>query len=128
MSHEARAPIWPGRCAGWWTEYERIANGEQIAYVDASVTLYRTHAQAMTALMEPAYDWPKALRNGGAVRLALDGGGAASVIRNVFISTVSSHLPTDAAGVPDFAGGPDIGLAAQLRIHNRIHSAVLRLR
>ena len=50
------------------------------------------------------------------------------MIRNVFISTVSSHLPTDAAGVPDFAGDPDIGLAAQLRIHNRIHSAVLRLR
>ena len=48
------------------------------------------------------------------MRVAYDGGGVVSVMRNLFISTTSSYLPTDANRVPDFTGGPDLGQATQL--------------
>jgi hypothetical protein len=126
---EARAPVWPGRCAGWWTEYRRIAPDKHVeAYVDVSVTLYRTPAQALFALREPAYTSTKILPNGARARFATDGSGIASVIRNVFISSQSSFLPTDTKGVPDFRGGPDFGIPVLMKIHQRVHATVLRRR
>jgi len=124
----ARAPIWPGRCVGWWTEYEHLANGVQVDYVDVGVTLYKTPKQALVALNEPAYGLVRVLANGAKVRTATDGGGVASVMRNVMVSSTSSHLPVDAGGVPDFASGPDVPASVQMKIHRRIHAAVLRLR
>ena len=97
-------------------------------YVDVGITLYRTPAQALVALREPAYGPTRMLSNGAKVRTATDGGAVASVIRNVMIGSTSSNLPVDAAGVPDFAGGPDVLTAAQMRIHRRMQSAILRLR
>ena len=124
-----RAPVWPGRCVGWWTEYEHLAaDGTQVDYVDVGVTLYRTPAQARVALREPAFGPVRVLSNGAKVRTATDGGSVASVIRNVMITSTSSHLPVDAGGVPDFAGGPDIPASVQMKIQRRIHAAVLRLR
>jgi hypothetical protein len=127
MFQPSRAPVWPGRCAGWWTEYQHFADGAQVDYVDVGVTLYRTPAQALTALREPAFGPFRVLSNGAKVRVSTDGGAVASVIRNVMISSTSSFLPTDAGGVPDFAGGPDLPVSAQMKIHRRIQSAVLRL-
>ena len=120
-----RKPVWPGRCVGWWTEYQHVADGVQVDYVDVSVTLYRTPTQALFALREPALGSVRVLFNGAKVRA--DGGAVASVIRNVMITSTSSFLPADAGGVPDFAGGPDLPISAQMKIHRRIHSAVLRL-
>ena len=123
----ARAPIWPGRCVGWWTEYEHRANGVQVDYVDVVVTLYKTHRQALVALHEPAFGPARVLPNGASVRVASDGGSVASVIRNVMVSSTSSHLPVDAHGIPDFAGGPDVPGSVQTKIHRAVHTAVLRL-
>ena len=124
-----RAPVWPGRCVGWWTEYEHLAaDGTQIDYLDVGVTLYRTPAQALVALREPAFAQVRVLSNGAKVRTSADGGSVASVIRNVMITASSSHLPVDTGGVPDFAGGPDIPASVQMKIHRRIHTAVLRMR
>ena len=124
----ARAPVWPGRCVGWWTEYEHLADGAQVDYVDVGVTLYRTPAQALVAFREPAFGRVRVLSNGAKVRTSTDGGLIASVIRNVVISSTSSFLPVDAGGVPDFAGGPDLPALVQMKIHRRMHAAVLRLR
>ena len=124
----ARSPIWPGRCVGWWTEYEHLANGAQVDYVDVGVTLYKTPKQALVALREPAFGPVRVLSNGARLRIATDGGSIASVMRNVMVSSTSSHLPVDAGGVPDFAGGPDVSASVQMKIHRHIHAAVLRLR
>jgi len=125
----ARAPVWPGRCVGWWTEYEHVAaDGTQADYVDIGVTLYGTPAQALVALREPAFGPVRVLSNGAKVRTAADGGSVASVIRNVMISSTSSRLPVDAGGIPDFAGGPDVPAVVQMKIQRRIQAAVLRLR
>ena len=125
---EARAPIWPGRCVGWWTEYEHRANGVQVDYVDVGVTLYKTPKQALASLSEAAFGPVRVLSNGARVRTASDGGAIASVVRNVVVSSTSSHLPVDGNGVPDFAGGPNVSASVQMKIHRRIHTAVLRLR
>jgi hypothetical protein len=97
------------------------------SYVDVNVTVYRTPRQALVALREPAYTPTRTLVNRARVRTAPDGSGIDSVIRNVFISTTSSFLPTDAHGVPDFAGGPDVPVPLMMRIHRTIHARVLRL-
>ena len=125
---EARAPVWPGRCVGWWTEYEHRANGVQSDYVDVGVTLYKTPSQALVALREPAFGPVRVLSNGAKVRTATDGGSVASVMRNVMISSTSSHLPVDTGGVPDFAGGPDVPASVQMKLHRSVHAAVVRLR
>jgi len=126
---QARSPVRPGRCSGWWAEYRRMGPGGLArAYVDVSATLYRTPAQALVALREPAYTSTRTLSDGAQIRSAWDGSGIASVIRNVFIGSQSSFLPTDTKGIPDFRGGPDVAVAAMMKIHRRIHTSVLRLR
>jgi hypothetical protein len=123
---EARSPVWPGRCVGWWAEYSRIGPGGLVqSYVEVSVTLYRTEPQALVALREPAYTSTRILSDGARVRIARDGSGVASVIRNVFISSQSSHLPADTNGIPDFRGGPDIGVPLLMKVHRGIHKIVL---
>jgi len=99
-----------------------------VDYVDVSVTLYTTPKQALVALREPAFGPVRVLSNGAKVRTATDGGWIASVMRNVMVHSGSSNLPVDANGVPDFAGGPDVPASVQMKIHRRIHAAVLRLR
>lgn len=92
-------------------------------YADVGVTLYRTPRQALFALREPAFGPVRVLSNGARVRAGTDGGAVASVIRNVIISSTSSFLPTDAGGVPDFAGGHDLPVSVQMKIHRRIQAA-----
>ena len=124
----ARGIVWPGRCVGWWTEYEHRADGTQVDYVDVSVTLYRTPAQALAALQEPAFGPVRVLSNGAKVRTATDGGSVATAMRNVMVVSTSSQLPVDGSGVPDYAGGPDVSAPVQMKIHRRIHAAILKLR
>ncbi len=118
---EPRAPVWPGRCVGWWTEYQHFADGKQVDYVDAGITLYRTHAQALFALREPAFGSVRVLSNGARVRVSADGSGVVSVIRNVMISSTSSYASAGSGGVPE------LPLSTLMKIHRRIQSAVLRL-
>jgi hypothetical protein len=114
-----RAPVWPGTCAKWFTRYRRGAAG-----VDVSLTLYKTHKQAVVALAEPAYGPVERLSNGALVRknrsatsvngVMKQSAGVVSVYRNVFITSVS---------IADNA----ISLSAQNRLHRGIHAGVLRL-
>jgi len=102
-----RQPFFPGWCGSRWTTYESYPGPS----IDVSVTLYRTHRNALAPLSEPLYGPIRTLPNGASVRTL--GGvspGAASVFRNVFVSSTS----VDGASV-----------SAQLRIHRRIHAAVL---
>jgi len=111
-----RAPVWPGSCAKWFASYRR-----PLAYVDVSLTLYRSHKQALVALAEPLYGPIKHLANGALVRTdesaaSVNGkpkraAGVVSVYRNVFLSSVS------------IADHP-ISLASQLRLLRRIDAGV----
>jgi hypothetical protein len=124
----ARAPVWPGRCVGWWVEYQRFGPAGRVeSYADVLVTLYGTHAQALVALSEPLGIPTVTLANGARARVAPAQGWVGSVIGNVHISSTSSFLPAK-NGIPDFKGGPDLSLAALMRIHRTIHANVLRLR
>ena len=127
----ARGLIFPGRCVGWWVEYQNIRqDGSVESYVDVSVTLYRTPAQTLAPLHEPLQGLIGNMADGAKVNTVVgDGFGVLSVIRNVFISTTSSELPSDAnVRAPDHAGDPDISDAALMKIHHAIHAQVLQLR
>ena len=114
-----RAPVFPGTCGKWFTSYRRAPAG-----VDVSLTLYKTHKQALAALAEPLYGPVERLSNGALVRknrstTSVNGvmrqyAGVVSVYRNVFISSVSiAHN-----AIPP---------SAQIRLHRHIHAGVLRL-
>ena len=115
-----REPIWPGTCGKLFTRYFR---GKRA--IEVSVTLYKTHKQALVALAEPAYAPVDVLDNGAEMRVGIsdvfvDGAprksvGAASVIRNVFISS----LEISARPIPP---------PAHVRLHRGIHARVLQLR
>ena len=111
-----RAPVWPGTCAKWFTRYRRGSAG-----VEVSLTLYRTHKQALVALAEPAYGPVERLSNGALVRknrsatsvngVMKQSVGVASVYRNVFVSSVS---------ISDKPLSP----SAQMRLHRHIDAGV----
>jgi len=90
------------------------------------VTIYARPAPALAALREAAYGPSHALANGATVRVAPDGGGLESVIRNVFISTLSSYPYVN--GLPDHNRAPNFGQSVQMPIHRRIQTVVIRLR
>jgi hypothetical protein len=119
----------PGWCGSWWVDYsDRPPSGSHgyvRGYVDVSVTIYGSPAQASAALQE-ALGSSQALANGATVRVAPDGGAIESAIRNVVISTVSSYPYVN--GQPDNSRAPNFGLSVQMRIHRRIQAAVMRSR
>ena len=123
----ARQPIWPGRCVGWWVEYENIGpDGIVESYVDVGVTLYRTPAHTLAPLREPLQGLVRDMADGG--KMNLGDGFVSSAIGNVFIITTSSELPVDTNGRPDYAEGSDISATALMKIHRAIHAKVLQLR
>src|SRR5262249_4444600 len=61
-----RHPIWPGTCGKWHVTYRRGS-----AEVEFTLTLYRTHRQALVALAEPAFGDVEILPNGAAVRTSV---------------------------------------------------------
>jgi hypothetical protein len=114
-----RAPVWPGTCAKWFTRYRRGSDE-----IEVSLTLYRTHKQALVALAEPSLGPVEVLPNGALARrgssptstngVAAQFAGIVSVYRNVFISSLSiAHNP--------------VRLATQMRLHRGIHARVLGL-
>jgi len=114
-----RGTAWPGRCGAWWTAYS-FGPTE----VEITMTLYKTHKQALTALAEPAYGPVEKLSTGALVRTYRGVAGVAgvmkrdwavaSVYRNVFsFSSSIAHKP--------------IPLSAQLRLHRIIDEGVLEL-
>jgi hypothetical protein len=116
-----RQPYTPGWCGSWWVEYRDLIGAG--GYVDVTITLFRTPAQALASLHEAAYGSPKVLANGATVRVASDGGGIESVIRNVAIGTVSSLLYVN--GVGEVHTRPaGFSESVQMRIHRRIQEAV----
>ena len=112
-----RSPVWPGRCGAWWTTYRQGS-----ARVDVSLTLYKTHEQALVALEEPAYGPVERLSTGALVRTnrspaSVDGvpkksASVVSVYRNVFYSSTSIE-------------DEPISVSAQIRLHRRIDEGVL---
>ena len=54
--------------------------------------------------------------------IALDVQFLLGLILHVFLSPITH------AAFSDFAGGPDVAASVQMKIHRRIHAAVLRLR
>jgi len=108
--------VWPGICGGWETEYRQLGHSVWIG-----LGLYRTHKQAMAAFTEAANGPTFLLADGAHVRY-IDGTadvngvqegdvGVETVYRNVFIS--SGEIAED-----------PLPLAAQLRLHRRIHAGV----
>jgi hypothetical protein len=106
----------PGTCGGWETEYRQLDHSVWIG-----LGLYRTHKQAMAAFTQAA-DGPTFLLADGAHVRYIDGTayvngvqerdvGVQTVYRNVFIS--SGEIDED-----------PFPLAAQLRLHRRIHAGV----
>jgi hypothetical protein len=118
----ARAPVWPGRCAAWWTTYSGTGLSS-----DVSVTLYKTRRQALVALAEPAFGPARIFPNGAHVRTLVttpiingvrsgETGFVASVYRNVFISSTLLCSPPACKGAN--------AIRAQMGIHSRIYAAV----
>jgi hypothetical protein len=106
----------PGTCGGWETEYRQLDHSVWIG-----LGLYRTHKQAMAAFTEATSGPTFLLADGAHVRY-IDGTanvngvqerdvGVQTVYRNVFIS--SGEIAED-----------PFPLAAQLRLHRRIHAGV----
>lgn len=132
-----RAPYWKGWCGNWSTTYtdyrgspERQPQRPYRAFAEVTVSLYKTHQDALVALDEPAYGPIRILPNGVRMRTlvsrpSVNGdasrqvGGVASVVGNVFISSGGQGRP------PVYRGNEAV--RAQARIHRRIHAAVLRL-
>jgi hypothetical protein len=108
--------VWPGICGGWETEYRQLDHSVWIG-----LGLYRTHKQAMAAFTEATSGPTFLLADGAHVRY-IDGTadvngvqerdvGVETVYRNVFVSSLET------------AEDP-FPLAAQLRLHRRIHAGV----
>lgn len=118
----ARAPIWPGRCGGFWTTYEGSG-----APIDVSVALYETPRAVAAPLAEPGPGPIRVLRNGARVRVfsgevcranysdpgCVPAGRSTVVVsayRRIFIHSTS-------------VGKTPASSAAQLRLHRAIQAA-----
>lgn len=118
-----RAPFKDRKCGGFWTTYAGYRGTQSTA--DVAVTLYKTRQDAVSALWEPLYGPELTFPNGVRVRtrvheLATDSG-VVSLVGNVIVSStgVGPHDGTYSGAEAN---------RAQLRIHRRIHAAVLLLR
>jgi len=118
-----RDPVLPGHCATWFATYRAkvglLGVMSEAAHADTSLTLYRTHKQALRAF-KPTSGPVKRLANGALVRTSnkINSGGMRrtvevdSVYRNVFINSWSRNDVTP------------ILAADQLRIHRRMHAGI----
>ena len=118
-----REPFKDRKCGYFWTTYTGYAGTG--AYVDVSVTLFKTRRDAVLALSEPIAGPVQTLSNGVRVRtrvreLAADSG-VTSIVRNALITSTGAG-PHDGT----FSGREAVN--AEMRIHRRIHAAVLALR
>jgi len=131
--HEQAGAAWPGWCSDWRTTYADLPDQTlrpNRAFAQVRVSLYKTHRAALVALDEPAYGPMLRLPSGALTRTLVSSpsvngdatrevGGVASVVGNVFISSVGQGRP------PAHRGSEAV--RAQMRIHRRIQAAVLAL-
>ena len=136
--HRRGDPEWSGWCGNWYTTYtdyrgvpRRQGARPYRAFAEVYVSLYKTHRDALVALGEPAYGPIRTLPNGVRMRTlvsrpSVNGdasrqvGWVGSVVGKVFIYSQGQGRP------PAYRGKEAV--RAQLRIHRRIQTAVLRLR
>jgi hypothetical protein len=113
-------PILPGYCGTWSATYREGAGiDREVADADTSLTLYKTHKQAVREF-ERTSGQVKRLVDGGLVRITNKGLRSlrkktvevVSIYRNVFINSHSTALVTP-------IWSPD-----QLRLHRRIQAGV----
>jgi hypothetical protein len=128
-----RHPYWPEWCSNWSTSYSDQPDQKlrpSRAFAQVSVSLYKTHGDALVALAEPAFGVIRTLPYGVQMRTLVasanvngdasrQAGYVASVVGNVFISSNGQGRP------PHYQGSEAV--RAQMRIHRRIHAAVLAL-
>jgi hypothetical protein len=128
-----RHPYWPGWCSNWSTSYSDQPDRKlrpSRAFAQVSVSLYKTHRDALVALAEPALGVIRTLPYGVQMRTlvaspSVNGdasrqvGYVASVVGNVFISSNGQGRR------PRHQGSEAV--RAQMRIHRRIHAAILAL-
>jgi hypothetical protein len=126
-----RAPKWPGWCSDWTTTYADLPDQTlrpDRAFAQVRVSLYKTHQAALVALAEPAYGATLTRPHGVLMRTLVSNpnvngdasrqvGAIASVVRNVFISSLGQGRP------PAHKGSEAV--RAQMEIHRRIQAAVL---
>ena len=116
-----RDPVFPGYCATWFAEYsghDVAAVIYELANADTSLTVYRTHTQALRAF-EQTSGPVKRLANGALVHTSNKPHGngqrravnVVSVYRNVVINSLSIAVTP-------------ILTAQQLRLHRRIDAGV----
>jgi hypothetical protein len=114
-----RGTAWPGRCGAWWTAYS-FGPTE----VEITMTLYKTHKQALTALAEPAYGPVEKLSTGALVRTYRGVAGVAGVMkRDWAVASVYRNVFSISSSIAD----KPIPLSAQLTIHRIIDEGVLAL-
>jgi hypothetical protein len=125
-----RAPKWPGWCADWTASYADLPDQKLRpfrAFAEFRVSLYKTHEAALVALAEPLYGPRLVLPHGVLMRTLVDNpsvngdasrqvGAVASVVGNVFISSIGQGRPPAHYGIQ--------AVRAQTRIHHRIHAAL----
>jgi hypothetical protein len=120
---EARSPVWPGRCGGFWTTYT-LSNGQGM---DVGLDLYKTARETAAPLSEPLAGEVHVLPNGARVRYSGPDPGsvngtpssstfAASAFRRLFIESIS--ISTSMQPVP---------ISEQLRLHRIIENRFARL-
>jgi hypothetical protein len=118
-----REPFKARKCGYFWTTYTGYRGTR--AYMDVSVTLFTTRRDAVSALSEPIAGPIQTLPRGVRVRtrvkdLATDSS-VTSIVGNALITSTGAG-PHDGT----FSGREFVG--AGMRIHRRIHAAVLGLR
>src|SRR5215213_2530880 len=122
---QRRPPIPRGGWCGSWSTTYKGRPGRPDALASVVVGLYKSRAKALRKFAEarvlgPAMVFP----NGVRLRAFADSNAAcvASVVRTVFIMSAGRRTCLQAT---DYPGSEAV--AAQMRIHRRIHAAVLRL-
>jgi hypothetical protein len=114
-----RHPYWPGWCGNWRTRYTGIP-GLPSAFAEVTVSLYKTRRDALIAFGEPLFGSTRVLPNGVRMKtlVSTSSGSVASIVGNVFISSNGCCGPP-----PGYQGSKAVN--AQIRIHRRIHAAIL---
>lgn len=124
-----RYPYWPGWCADWTATYADLPDQKlrpYRAFAQFKVSLYKTHEAALVALAEPLDGPTLVLPHGVLMRTRVDNpsvdgdasrqvGAVASVVGNVFISSIGQGRPPAHYGIQ--------AVRAQTRIHHRIQVA-----
>ena len=116
-----RDPVLPGYCATWLATYREGAGiDREEADANTSLTLYKTHKQALRAF-EQTSGRVKRLADGALVRLSDNRLGMAAGKRTVRVASIYRNVLINSHSTADVTPiwGPD-----QLRLHRRMQAGV----